>query len=170
MKAVALERTGKRDEALALCSVVQASQPTDLKLLNALTLVYKCADRVHEATVAYENASRREPASHDLALQVYFSYGREHNFARQQTQAMLLYKNWKDVKYLFWSALCMLVQLSNAGTPPGPNNLLTVAEMMIQRTIATRPNDPIEAERMYCTRCCGYGYGGGDDCALYTDL
>src|SRR4051794_29537665 len=86
----------------------------------------------------YENASRKEPTNEELALQLYFAYGRENNFAKQQTvrfvamtqhtdghsssfcgagllsslqQAMSLYKNWKNVKYLFWSALCMLAQV-----------------------------------------------------------
>ncbi len=46
------------------------------------------------------------------AQTLYFCYGRQTAYEKQQRMAMQLYKHFKKELYLFWSAVCLLVQVS----------------------------------------------------------
>ena len=51
MKALALEKTGKTDEAIELCAQIKALKPVDEAVLQALSLVYRSADERALGTV-----------------------------------------------------------------------------------------------------------------------
>ena len=70
LKAHALERTGKHDEALALCRQVAARKPTDTSVLSTLALNFKLLDAVEESTACYENALAVMPTDTELAQEV----------------------------------------------------------------------------------------------------
>jgi tetratricopeptide (TPR) repeat protein len=67
LKAHALERLDKTEEALALCAEVQAKNPTDDAVLSTMLLVYKHAGASDEAIICYENAVKLQPGNEERA-------------------------------------------------------------------------------------------------------
>eukprot|EP00743_Colponemidia_sp_Colp-15_P004739 GILK01005104.1.p1 GENE.GILK01005104.1~~GILK01005104.1.p1 ORF type:complete len:1013 (-),score=216.95 GILK01005104.1:144-3125(-) len=140
LKAVALERSDKKDEALQLCDEVKAMQPTDDAVLNTMLVVYKCTGKLDHATETFETAWNLLPESEDLGNGVFHCYVRELNYAKQQQTAMKLYKKFEKESYLFWVVESLVLQTKGQG----PSRLLELAEMLL--TKAVRPEKKISSQ------------------------
>ena len=71
---MSLERLGRSDEALQLCSDIRRSDPVDLSILNTLLTVYKYNDRIDDAIAAYETAHKKQPKNDELSCALFFVY------------------------------------------------------------------------------------------------
>ena len=53
LKALALQRCGKKQEALEVCSQIKSTNPTDDAVLHAMTLVYRSTEKHAEIEELY---------------------------------------------------------------------------------------------------------------------
>jgi tetratricopeptide (TPR) repeat protein len=146
LKALALERQDKKQDAMELLGKVKAMRITDSQVLSTMLIVYKCAHEVQEAVECFENAVEIKGDDEELVLQLYFVYGRQARFDKQQEVAMKLYKKFKQPRYVYWSGInLLLMALGEQGDKA--QSLLQLAQIMIQRNF---PEDkPIHAEDLW---------------------
>ncbi|TYZ63149.1 hypothetical protein PybrP1_008232 [[Pythium] brassicae (nom. inval.)] len=143
LKAHCLERTGRRDEALAICRAVQRRQPTDETLLHTMSLVFKLAGCEPEMLPTLEHAcAHAAPPSEDLFASLFFAYARGGDFLKQQQTALKMAKAFGGVRYMSWAALSMLLQVQLGGAPP---RMLALAERMQLKTLRELASDDGEA-------------------------
>jgi N-terminal acetyltransferase B complex non-catalytic subunit len=113
LKALALERTGKHDEAAALAREVAESQTTDEVTLSTLAMVLRVQGRAEEATAAYASAVQRRPDSEELATQLFCCHMRARAYAPAQLLALRMYKGFPSPDaplYLSWAVAALLLQ------------------------------------------------------------
>lgn len=143
LKAHCLERTGRRDEALAICRAVQRRQPTDDTLLHTMSLVFKLAGCEHEMLPTLEHAcAHASPPSEELFASLFFAYARRAEFLKQQQTALKMFKAFGGVRYMSWAALSMMLQVQLGGAPP---KMLALAERMQLKTLRDLASDDGEA-------------------------
>ena len=58
---MSLERSGKTNEALALCDAVASTKPVEEGLLSTLGIVYRSIGTYEKITECYEHASAQQP-------------------------------------------------------------------------------------------------------------
>lgn len=116
LRATALNRLRKYNEALALCDEVQS---TDLKVLKRLETIYRFHSRWNSITRCYETASKKSPDSIEIAKCLFTAYLCEKNFKNMQVLAMKWYKSTKSKTFLLWAVTCLVLQ-----TPEAQKNLL----------------------------------------------
>ena len=130
LKAVALVRTQKTDEALALARETSASMdsPMDEHVLNTLLITYRAAGKTDEMVSIYEAAHKAEPFSADLAGALFAAYLRASDFAKAQQIAMKLNKSQtplvpgqQDGELIYWAVGCLLLQVDAMAPPRQPN-------------------------------------------------
>ncbi|GLC46898.1 hypothetical protein PLESTB_001281700 [Pleodorina starrii] len=97
LKAIGLERCGKRDEANQVVDEVLAVSPTDEQVLRLGAMVLRAAGRLPDITRMYEAAAAAvAPRGGELALvlqhEVFGAHVREFNFVKQQQVALKLSK------------------------------------------------------------------------------
>jgi N-terminal acetyltransferase B complex non-catalytic subunit len=88
LKALTLDRMGKREEAMALADSVREQGPTDEHTLSTLALVYKVAGKLDELLSMYEAASVREPSNLEYLRGIFLALVRKRTYARQQQVAL----------------------------------------------------------------------------------
>lgn len=143
LKAHCLERSGRRDEALAICRSVQRRQPTDDTLLHTMSLVFKLAGCEHEMLPTLEAAcAHTTPPSEDLFASLFFAYVRAGDFLKQQQTALKMAKAFGGVRYMSWAALSMLLQVELGRTSI---KMLALAERMQLKTLRELASDDGEA-------------------------
>jgi hypothetical protein len=131
LRAHALERLGRSDEAYDLLTDVKRRHPTDSSVLSALTCTLILQERRDEADECYRNALAAEPSNLELAREVHFSYAKTFDFQRQQQLAMKMYKQVPHSHFVFWAATAMLLQVRKGGLP----QMLTLGERMVKRAL-----------------------------------
>ena len=135
LKAHALQRMGRTDEALQACREVQSSDRVDDGALGTVATVYKSLGMADEATACYEQASAVEPDNEEMAVTLFFCYlRRAKDASKQKTFAMGMYKKFKNPGYLTWAAVSM-VQEAKAG-----GRGLPLAEKMMSKSLAEGSN------------------------------
>ncbi|CAE8646338.1 unnamed protein product, partial [Polarella glacialis] len=138
LHAVALERSGRRDEALQFCHETVAAGATaevgsaaslDDTCLSTLQVVFRrCRDQ-SAITQMYEAALAREPDSEEFAACLFFAALREGDFAKAQQVATKVYRMLNKPHLLRWVITSILLQV-RAG---GPGKALDLAAMMLQK-------------------------------------
>ncbi|MCL7042895.1 hypothetical protein MKW94_020556, partial [Papaver nudicaule] len=109
LKALVVERLGRRDEALELCLEAKDKLPGDTlallddKMLNAIQVVCQRLGRMDIAIDCYDHACKRVPKSLDLSLGLFNCYLRESDFTKQQQTALKMYKYSGEEMYLLWT-------------------------------------------------------------------
>jgi len=130
LHAVAVERCGRRDEALRLCDEAQdAKSGVDDTVLSTIQVVYRRCKEYARITNMYEAAWSKEPDNEDYAVTLFLSAIRGRDFVKCQQVASKLYKKFNKAKYLHWAIVCILLQVQ-AG---GPAKVLDLAAMMLQK-------------------------------------
>jgi len=131
LKAIALEKVGHREEAVELCREIKSSVPVDENLLSTTSITFHAVGLHSEATQMYQAAAERMPTHPDLQIELFYCFLREYDFMKQQQQASKLFKMLGQNKFLFWSAVSMLMQIRQGGNP----RLLELAEKMVHKAI-----------------------------------
>ncbi|KJE95406.1 hypothetical protein CAOG_05860 [Capsaspora owczarzaki ATCC 30864] len=110
LKAIALERLGKRDEGLALLNELKVVGPTDEMTLQAMTHAYRDMDQFDQIPSVYEVAVKHSPLNEELNAHLFMALVRINDPKRQQAVAMQMYKTFKLPRYYLWSAMSLLAQ------------------------------------------------------------
>ena len=123
LKAVALERAGRADEALQLAREVGSSlrPPVDDHLLSTLLIPFRAVGKMEETVPFYEAAHAAEPDVAELSdalLGIYLKVGA---YAKAQQLAMRLYKAQSETALLCGAVTCILLQVDGMGPPRQPN-------------------------------------------------
>ncbi|GMH32631.1 hypothetical protein BSKO_00465 [Bryopsis sp. KO-2023] len=141
LKAVALDRGGKGEEAFQICEEVRSTVPTDDHILHTLCIVYRSTGNLHCLTQAYAAACEKEPKNFELLQGLFGCYVREGIHAKQQQVAMKIYKHLGSEKYLWWVVVSLLLQAwgepAGVKAPMGVQQTLKLAESMITRQLNT---------------------------------
>ncbi|KAF9390051.1 N-alpha-acetyltransferase 25, NatB auxiliary subunit [Podila verticillata] len=148
LKALALERSGKMNEALALCEEIQWAKPTDETTLRTLSMVLKSAGKYEPMIKLYENASKAYPKNENLATQWFMSLARTLDFKGQQMAALQLHKNFKRTNYMFWAIMSITLQGQNVPANQ-PNVLYQLAERMMAKLNTEGKVQTIEELQLY---------------------
>ncbi|KAG0380880.1 N-alpha-acetyltransferase 25, NatB auxiliary subunit [Mortierella sp. AD032] len=165
LKALAFERSGKMNEALALCEEIQWAKPTDEATLRTLSMVLRSAGKYEPMIKLYENASKVNPKNENLATQWFMSLARTLDFKGQQQVALQLHKNFKRDNYMFWAI--MSITLQGQKVPEGkPNMFYTLAERMMAKQNAEGKVQTIEELQLYLIILLGQKVRHADALAL----
>ncbi|KAG0299446.1 N-alpha-acetyltransferase 25, NatB auxiliary subunit [Dissophora globulifera] len=148
LKALAFERGGKTNEALALCEEIQWSKPTDEPTLRTLSLVLRSAGKYEPMIKLYENAYKAHPKNENLANHWFMSLARSLDFKGQQQVALQLHKNFKKNSYLFWAIMSMTLQGQNVSANQ-PNVLYQLAERMMAKLNNEGKVETLEELQLY---------------------
>lgn len=121
LKAIALERLGKNDEALVVARAVAASKPppTDDVVLSTLQIAFKALGHAQEATAAYEAAFAANPGDGEMASLLFSSYMKSSEWAKAQQLALKNYKQPGGEEQMYWAIACILIQV-DLMSPPRP--------------------------------------------------
>ncbi|TRM57612.1 N-acetyltransferase B complex non catalytic subunit-domain-containing protein, partial [Schizophyllum amplum] len=95
LKSLALVRSQKVEESLALCDEVLASKPTEDATLTAMMHVLRGLGR---------NAFKKQPGNEELGCQTVFANIRALRWKTAQQLSQKLFKTFQDERYLYWSA------------------------------------------------------------------
>ncbi|KAK9804253.1 hypothetical protein WJX72_003568 [[Myrmecia] bisecta] len=142
LKALALQRNGRPDEALQACEEVRRATPDDERVLFTLGLVYRRLGCLQQLTATHVAASAARPADVDLLAGVFYAHVREFNYVKQQQVAMQLHRLAGQHKPSFaWWAIASLVLQARAALAGGasasmaPQQLLQLAHTMVTKQL-----------------------------------
>ncbi|KAF9075215.1 N-acetyltransferase B complex non catalytic subunit-domain-containing protein [Rhodocollybia butyracea] len=124
LKALALVRSQKVEEALALCDEVLEYKPTDDATLNAMMHVLRGLGRHKDMITMYEAAYKKQPANEELGAQTFFANVRANNWKSAQQVASKMYKQFQEDRYLYWSAISTVLQANDPNTAAEMRTLL----------------------------------------------
>ncbi|KAG2423858.1 hypothetical protein HXX76_015018 [Chlamydomonas incerta] len=150
LKAIGLDRSGKREEANQVVDEVTATTPMDEQVLRLAAMVLRGSGRLAAITSMYEAAAAaaalQGPGQAELAQvllnDVFGAHVRESNFVKQQQVAMKLSKasglavgaaGVSSERYSWWMVLSLLLQARAAlrarasGRPAPPGQVPAVA-------------------------------------------
>ena len=131
LNAVALERCGRREEAIHLCDETRISPECDDVTFSTLQVVYRRCRRGEEVMRMYEIALSKSPDNETYATSLFVHAMSCQEFAKAQQVATKLYSKHKRVLYLQWAVASMLLQ---------GGKLLDLAEMMLKKA----PLEPVQ--------------------------
>lgn len=114
LKALALVRSGRKEEALALSRELKSEKEVqrDETLLNNLAIVFREGGSAAEATECFEAALANDPGNEELALCLFGAYVRERNFLKLQQQAQKMAKQFGRDAYAVWAIVATSLQVS----------------------------------------------------------
>ena len=134
LKALALNRSGQKDEALALARSLKADKEVerDETLLNNLAIVFREAGAASEASECFASALRNEPQNEELALCLLGSYVRENNFLKLQQLSQNLHKQFGHERYYLWAIVATVLQVEHCMAPP---KLLALTQKQLAKRV-----------------------------------
>jgi N-terminal acetyltransferase B complex non-catalytic subunit len=141
LRAFALQRTGKSDEALALLTSIIDKGPESERVLHTMTFTYRAAGKPEAIVTAYATAAEKHPQDLEILKGLFGAYAKELNFVKQQQIALKLAKAMPEEadKYSWWAIVSLALQARAAAlaAPPGSSaeQLMKLAETMISRQI-----------------------------------
>mmetsp|Transcript_9228 Transcript_9228/g.18516 ORF Transcript_9228/g.18516 Transcript_9228/m.18516 type:complete len:169 (-) Transcript_9228:124-630(-) len=116
LQAVALERCGRRDEALRVCGEASSGSGVDDTVLNTCQVVYRRCRQGTTILQMFDAACSKEPENEEYAVALFFAMVRESEFAKAQQVATKLYKKFNKPSYLLWIIVSILLQAEGSGT------------------------------------------------------
>ena len=144
LRAHALERLGRADEALELARDVKRRVPADSSVLQPLRLVFTLSGNAHEAVELYESANKQAADDEDVARELYSLYIGEQLFTKQQRLAMSMSRTFPGKKYEFWTALAIVLSVRNGGN----ERILQIAERILLPILQDEQRTHSESEVM----------------------
>ncbi|KAH9981196.1 actin cytoskeleton organization protein [Lactifluus volemus] len=124
LKALALTRAQKFEEAIALCEEVLAKKPTDDGIINALMHALRHLGRFADLVKLFEEAFKQQPDNDELGRQAFFANVRAGNWKAAQLLANRLNKQFHNNRYIFWGIMCTALQANDPITPPEMRDIL----------------------------------------------
>jgi len=131
LKALALVRSGRNDEALQLARLLK-SDPTvvqDETLLNNLAIVFREGGAASEATACFESALANDPNNEELAHCVFGAYVRGRDYLKQQQLAQKMFKAHGCDEYFLWSLAATVLQVQFGA----PAKLLVLTQRQLSK-------------------------------------
>lgn len=141
LRAFALQRTGKSDEALVTLQSIVDKGPESERVLHTMTFTYRAAGKPEAIAPAYAIAAEKHPQDLEILKGLFGAYAKDLNFVKQQQIALKLAKAAPEEadKYSWWAIVSLALQARAAvlATPPGSNaeQLMKLAESMVGRQI-----------------------------------
>ncbi|XP_077534850.1 phagocyte signaling impaired [Haemaphysalis longicornis] len=134
LKALALVRLSRSDEALSLLRELQVEAPTDDATLQAMTLCYREMERPELIVEAYERATQKEPSNEELLSHLFMGYVRVGRPREQRHTALALHRLRHKNPYYFWAVMSLALEAALPGTPPSDRStLLLLAQRMVDK-------------------------------------
>ncbi|CEM11610.1 unnamed protein product [Vitrella brassicaformis CCMP3155] len=130
LKALALQRLGKADEALPLLDEIKLQKPKDPELIRVANCVYHAVRKEQDAQEMCEVAYQQDPDNEELAVAYFYCLLRTRDYAKQQQVAMKMSKKFSKPKYLRWSLMAILM---SSGLDGAGSRTLDLAEMMLAK-------------------------------------
>ncbi|TFK76275.1 actin cytoskeleton organization protein [Pluteus cervinus] len=124
LKALALVRSQKVEEALVLCDELLQAKPTDDPVLTALMHCLRGLGRHKDMVTMFEDAYKQQPANEELGIQTFFANVRAANWKSAQLIATKMHKQFQEDRYIFWNAISAVLQARDPATPPGMQTIL----------------------------------------------
>ncbi|KAJ3842483.1 actin cytoskeleton organization protein [Lentinula raphanica] len=147
LKALALVRYQKVEEALVLCDEVLESKPTDDSTLNAMMHVLRGLGRHKDMVTMYDAAYKKQPTNEELGAQTFFANVRANNWKSAQQVASKMYKQFQEDRYLYWSVMSSVLQANDPNTPAEMRSLLYKLAL---RLITSAPTpSSVHSDRFY---------------------
>ncbi|GAQ89550.1 hypothetical protein KFL_005350050 [Klebsormidium nitens] len=146
VKAMALERMGRKQEALDLVTDVR-SGPLNEHLLGMMQPIYRNLGRYDEATKGYEKFAAEDPQNPERQIQLFNAYAREYDYLKQQQVAMKLFKQLGREQFLMWAVCTLELQaLAEQGGPTGGGaRMLQLAEALLRKKMGLARLEGLES-------------------------
>lgn len=136
LKALALTRSQKVEEALVLCDEILAAVVTDDSTLSVMTHVLKGLARNSDMVAMFDNAFKQQPQSEELGAQTFFAHVRTGNWKSCQQVATRMHKQFQEDRYVYWAVTGAILQANDLGTPP---NIRTLLYKLAHRHVTSCP-------------------------------
>lgn len=120
LKALALTRAQKFEEAIVICEEVLTTKPIDDGTINALMHALRHLGRFADLIKLFEDAFKQQPDNDEFGRQAFFANVRAGNWKAAQLLANKLNKQFRNDRYVFWGVTCTVLQ---------SNDPLTAVEM-----------------------------------------
>ncbi|KAJ3156703.1 N-alpha-acetyltransferase 25, NatB auxiliary subunit [Geranomyces michiganensis] len=149
LKAVALDRLGRDDEALDICDEIKRAKPTDNAVLQYICMVYKEAKKSQDIIDVYTAAYSQVPRNEEIANHWFMALVRSDDRKQMQQAAMKIQKQFKDnARYLFWTIMTIWLQAKDS--PEGAKGMLaTLTERMLIKAAEEGRIKDYEALQLY---------------------
>ncbi|KAJ3012361.1 N-alpha-acetyltransferase 25, NatB auxiliary subunit [Thoreauomyces humboldtii] len=147
LKAIALDRLGREDEALEICAEVAATQTTDQAVLQYIVMVYKSNRKTREVIEVYANAYTQDPRNEEIANHWFMALVRAGDWKQVQQASMKIQKQFQNNRYLFWTIVTVWLQAKQGG--PQRTLLTTLAERMVVKAAQDGRLQDYEALQLY---------------------
>uniref|UniRef100_A0A1I8G1X3 ATP-dependent RNA helicase n=1 Tax=Macrostomum lignano TaxID=282301 RepID=A0A1I8G1X3_9PLAT len=133
LRALALLRYGRLDEATAAASEVERVDTSEESVLQAMTYFYKESHRLDLIAAMYERAVQQQPKSEDLLTSLFMAHVRVLDHKKQQLTAAKLHRLAPSKNpYYFWSVMSVLMQATECGGELASKMLLPLAAKMAE--------------------------------------
>ncbi|SPO31584.1 related to MDM20  len=149
LKALALVRSGKRDEASDICTklVSRGLRKGEDNALTPLTWTLSRLGRTNDEIALLEAAVKNSPTDESLSRQTFFALIKSQAFQKAQQLALKMHKSFSPRKqnkgrfadeYFWWSILSYLL-LARDPKASGAALALPLSQRMIEKQIETKP-------------------------------
>jgi len=143
LKALALIRLGKSEEAQSTLQEVLSEEPYDDSTLQAMAICYRETHRPELTCQAYESALKKDPTNEEFLSHLFMGYVRIGDYRKQQQTAMALYKVKPKNPYYFWAVMSILMQAYTNDEKVCLTITLPLAERLIKKFV---DENKVEAE------------------------
>ncbi|CAE8673091.1 unnamed protein product, partial [Polarella glacialis] len=144
LRALTLELSGSREEALLLLHEVQRERIVDPMVLGLLRDVYVRAGMLNEVSTSYEAAVEGDPESERNAVSLFLALAYQgQRLPRLQQVALNLHRRFGKQQFLLWAVAAIMLQVRKAGL----HRSLDLAEALLMRcppvSSRSRKEDPL---------------------------
>ena len=137
LKALTLQRLGRRDEADRTCSLILArGVANDDNVLTPLTMTLNALRRYGDATKVWTDAFEGRPDEEHLGRELAKAHLKEGAFGKLRTTAQALYKGTKKAEYLWWCGAAGVLEHRFGG--PGGALGLKLGEKLAAKALGFR--------------------------------
>ncbi|KZS15079.1 Phagocyte signaling-impaired protein [Daphnia magna] len=143
LKALAMVRLGKSEEAQIILKDVQLEEPCEDATLQAMAICYRETHRPELTCQIYEAAVKKDPLNEEFLSHLFMGYVRIGDYRKQQQTAMALFKVKPKNPYYFWAVMSILMQAYVSDDTVCLTITLPLAERMIKKFVEEKK---IEAE------------------------
>ncbi|KAI6192435.1 hypothetical protein M3Y99_01938100 [Aphelenchoides fujianensis] len=146
LKALALIRTENASDAAPLIEASEQAMLTDEFNEGTLQVLFHCFKESYlpnRIPLLLENILRGRTATENLLNELYFGYARVCDFKNQQKIANMLFRDFKQNKYLIWAATSVVMQaISNSSL--SEKIFYPLAQGMLEKGLADRQHTRAE--------------------------
>ncbi|KAH7889369.1 N-acetyltransferase B complex non catalytic subunit-domain-containing protein [Phlebopus sp. FC_14] len=147
LKALALVRSQKVEESLALCDEVLAAKSLDDATLSAMMHVLKALGKNTDMINMCEDAYKQQPQNEEYGAQAFFAHVRTTNWKSAQQISTRMHKQFQEDRYLYWSVIGAILQANDPATAP---NMRTLLYKLAHRLVTSSPTPSyVSADRFH---------------------